>query len=118
VNFAPPLAVFIRWLTPSVKCGIKTVAIESTGAYWIAVHEIREERRLEVVLVNAHHIHNERGLKTDVKDCQGLQEFYSVRLLQASFGSTAENVALRSYVAPSPNRLTPLPPALTGCKKP
>jgi transposase len=83
------------WL---VKCGIKTVAIESTGVYWIPVHEILEERGLEVVLVNAHHVHNVRGRKTDVKDCQWLQELHSVGLLQASFRPSAEIVALRSYV--------------------
>jgi transposase len=83
------------WL---VKCGIKTVAMESTGVYWIPVHEILEERGLEVVLVNAHHVHNVRGRKTDVQDCQWLQELHSVGLLQASFRPTAEIVALRSYV--------------------
>jgi transposase len=83
------------WL---VKCGIKTVAMESTGVYWIPVHEVLEGRGLEVVLVNAHHIHNVRGRKTDVKDCQWLQELHSVGLLHASFRPAAEIVVLRSYV--------------------
>jgi transposase len=83
------------WL---VKCGIKTVAMESTGVYWIPVHEVLEERGLEVVLVNAHHVHNVRGRKTDVKDCQWLQELHSVGLLHASFRPTGEIVVLRSYV--------------------
>jgi transposase len=88
------------WL---VKCGIKTVAMESTGVYWIPVHEILEERGLEVVLVNAHHVHahhvhNVRGRKTDVKDCQWLQEPHSVDLLHASFRPAAAIVRLRSYV--------------------
>lgn len=84
-----------EWL---VKCGIKTVAMESTGVYWIPVHEILEERGLEVVLINARHVHNVRGRKTDVQDCQWLQELHSVGLLHASFRPTAEIVALRSYV--------------------
>ena len=83
------------WL---VKCGIKTVAMESTGVYWIAVYEILEERGLEVVLVNAHHVHNVRGRQTDIQDCQWLQELHSVGLLHASFRPTAEIVVLRSYV--------------------
>jgi transposase len=83
------------WL---VKCGIKTVAMESTGVYWIPVHEILEERGLEVVLVNAHHVHNVRGRKTDVQDCQWLQELHSVGLLHASFRPAAEIVVLRNYV--------------------
>jgi transposase len=83
------------WL---MKCGIKTVAMESTGVYWIPVHEILEERGLEVVLVNAHHVHNVRGRKTDVQDCQWLQELHSVGLLHASFRPTGEIVVLRSYV--------------------
>jgi transposase len=83
------------WL---VKCGIKTVAMESTGVYWIPVHEVLEGRGLEVVLVNAHHVHNVRGRKTDVKDCQWLQELHSVGLLHASFRPSGEIVVLRSYV--------------------
>jgi transposase len=83
------------WL---VKCGIKTVAMESTGVYWIPVHEVLEERGLEVVLVNAHHLHNVRGRKTDVQDCQWLQELHSVGLLHASFRPAAGIVVLRSYV--------------------
>jgi transposase len=83
------------WL---VNCGIKTVAMESTGVYWIPVHEVLEERGLEVVLVNARHVHNVRGRKTDVQDCQWLQELHSVGLLHASFRPTGEIVVLRSYV--------------------
>jgi transposase len=83
------------WL---VKCGIKTVAMESTGVYWIPLHEILEERGLEVVLVNAHHVHNVRGRKSEVQDCQWRQELHSVGLLQASFRPAGEIVVLRSYV--------------------
>jgi transposase len=83
------------WL---VKCGIKTVAMESTGVYWIAVHEILEERGREVVLVNAHHVHNVRGRKPDVQDCRWLQELDSVGLLHASFRPAGEIVVRRSYV--------------------
>ena len=81
------------WL---VKCGIKTVAMESTGVYWIPVYEILEERGLEVVLVNARDVHNVRGRKSDVADCEWLQELHSVGLLRPSFRPAAEIVALRA----------------------
>ena len=55
------------WL---VKIGITTVAMESTGIYWITAFEILESRALEVILVNAHHVKNVSSRKTDVKDCQ------------------------------------------------
>ncbi len=83
------------WL---VGCGIKTVAMESTGVYWIPVHEVLEGRGLEVVLVNAHHVRNVRGRKSDVQDCQWIQELHSVGLLHASFRPAGAIVALRSYV--------------------
>ena len=70
-TFTADLQHLADWL---VKCGIKTVAMESTGVYWIPIHEVLEERGLEVVLVNAHEMHNVRGRKSDVKDCQWLQE--------------------------------------------
>ncbi len=94
-TFTADLHHLADWL---VKCGIKTVAMESTGVYWIPIHEVLEERGLEVVLVNAHDVHNVRGRKSDVKDCQWLQELHSVGLLHASFRPAGEIVALRSYV--------------------
>lgn len=94
-TFTADLHHLADWL---VKCGIKTVAMESTGVYWIPIYEVLEERGLEVVLVNAHQVHNVRGRKTDVKDCQWLQELHSVGLLHASFRPAREIVALRSYV--------------------
>jgi transposase len=95
VPSAPLPPTSIGWL---VQCGIKTVAMESTGVYWIPLHEVLEERGLEVVLVNVRQVHNVRGRKSDVQDCQWLQELHSVGLLQASFRPAGEIVALRSYV--------------------
>ena len=57
------------WL---VETGIKTVAMESTGVYWIPAFEILEERGLEVLLVNARHVKNVPGRKSDIQDCQWL----------------------------------------------
>ena len=94
-TFTTELHHLADWLA---QCGIKTVAMESTGVYWIPVYEILEERGFEVVLVNARDVHNVRGRKSDVSDCEWLQVLHSVGLLRASFRPSAEIVALRSYL--------------------
>jgi transposase len=83
------------WLT---RCRITTVALESTGVYWIPLYEILEARGFDVVLVNAQHVKHVPGRKTDVVDCQWLQELHTVGLLRASFRPTAEIAALRAYM--------------------
>ena len=83
------------WLA---ACGVTTVAMESTGVYWIPVYEILEDRGFDVVLVNAHHVKNVPGRKSDVVDCQWLQELHSVGLLRGSFRPTAAIAALRAYL--------------------
>jgi transposase len=94
-TFTADLRRLADWL---VQCGIKTVALESTGVYWIALYEILEERKIEVVLVNARDLRHVRGRKSDVTDAQWLQELHSVGLLRPSFRPAAEIVALRAYV--------------------
>jgi hypothetical protein len=77
VSSAPSLASCNRladWLS---QCGIKTVAMESTGVYWIPAYEILEERGFEVVLVNARDVHNVRGRKSDVSGSVGNFVFVS-----------------------------------------
>src|SRR5216684_2525631 len=81
-TFTADLQRLAEWL---VQCRIKTVALESTGVYWIPVYEILEARSIEVVLVDARDVHNVRGRKSDVQDCQWLQELHRVGLLRASF---------------------------------
>jgi transposase len=83
------------WL---MACGITTVAMEATGVYWIAVYEILEARGMEVLLVNAHHVKNVPGRKSDVSDCEWLRQLHSVGLLRGSFRPTAEITVLRSYM--------------------
>jgi len=68
------------WL---IACKIKTVAMEATGVYWVPLFQILEDRGLEVCLVNARHVKNVPGRKTDVQDCQWLQYLHSVGLLHA-----------------------------------
>jgi transposase len=94
-TFTGELYRLADWLS---QCGIKTVAMESTGVYWIPAYEILEERGFEVVLVNARDVHNVRGRKSDVSDCEWLQELHSVGLLRASFRPAASIVPLRSYL--------------------
>ena len=66
------------WLA---QCKVTTVAIESTGVYWIPLYEILEQRGFGVYLVNARHLKNVTGRKTDVLDCQWLQFFLFLVLM-------------------------------------
>jgi len=83
------------WLA---DCSVKTVAIESTGVYWIPLYEILEKRGFEVYLVNARHLKNVSGRKTDVLDCQWLQQLHTYGLLRASFRPSEQICAIRSLV--------------------
>ena len=56
------------------ECGVDTVAMESTGVYWIALYELLERRGFKVHLVNTRHVKNVPGRKSDVLDCQWLQQ--------------------------------------------
>jgi transposase len=94
-TFTDDLERLADWL---VQCGIKTVAMEATGVYWIPVFEIIESRGIEVVLVNAQHVKNVSGRKSDVSDCEWIQELHSVGLLRGSFRPKAEIVTMRSYL--------------------
>lgn len=80
------------------QVGIRTVAMESTGVYWIPVFEILEARGFEVVLVNARDAKNVPGRKTDVNDPQWLQKLHSYGLLRASFRPSQDVATLRSYL--------------------
>jgi transposase len=92
-TFTQDLNALADWLT---KCEIRTVAMESTGVYWIPLHQILEGRGFEVYLVNAQYVRNVPGRKSDVSDCQWIQYLHSVGLLRASFRPPAEICAIRS----------------------
>jgi transposase len=94
-TFTADLHRLADWLA---QCEVKTVALESTGVYWIPLYEILEQRGFEVLLVNARDVHNVRGRKSDVKDCEWLRELHSVGLLRASFRPAATIVPLRSLM--------------------
>jgi transposase len=90
----PDLQEMARWLQ---SCRIETVALEATGVYWIPVMQVLEEQGLEVYLVDARQAKNMPGRKTDVKDCQWLQELHSLGMLTAAFRPADAVCVLRSY---------------------
>lgn len=93
--FTEDLHRLAQWL---LQCGIKTVAMESTGVYWIPLYQILESYGLAVKLVNARHVKHVPGRKSDVQDCQWLQQLESFGLLSGSFRPEAKICTLRSYM--------------------
>lgn len=94
-SFTSDLYAIADWLK---KCGIKTVAMESTGVYWIPLFEILEARGFEVLLVNPRHLKNVPGRgKSDVIDCQWIQKLHSFGLLSGSFRPVEQICELRAY---------------------
>jgi transposase len=89
---------------------IDTVAMESTGVYWIALFQILEARGLEVCLVNARYFQNVPGRRTDVGDCQWLQYLHGVGLWRGSFRPAQEVCLLRSLLR---HRVSLIPRAAT-----
>lgn len=84
-----------EWLT---ECRVTTVAMESTGVLWIPLYEHLADSGFDVYLINARHIKNVPGKKTDVLDCQWIQQLHTYGLLQNSFRPEEDMVALRSLV--------------------
>ena len=80
------------------SCGVTSVAMESTGVYWIPAFEILEQHGLEVILVNARYAKNVPGRKTDVSDAGWLRQLHSYGLLRGSFRPEAEIATLRAYL--------------------
>ena len=94
-TFTEDLHRLKSWLQ---QCGITTVAMESTGVYWIPLFQILEKASMEVCLVNAQHVKHVPGRKSDVIDCQWLQYLHSVGLLRASFRPEERICAIRSLL--------------------
>ena len=90
----PELHSMAKWLK---ACGIETVAMESTGVYWIPVVYVLEQYGLHVSLVNARHVKHVPGRKSDVQDCQWLQELHTFGLLSGGFRPAPEIRTLRAY---------------------
>ena len=79
------------------SCGVRTVAMQSTGVYWIPLYDILEDRGFEVYLVNARHTKNLPGRKSDVQECQWLLKLHTYGLLNNSFQPTTQIRGLRTY---------------------
>lgn len=94
-TFTADLKAMARWLKDS---NIKSVAMESTGVYWIAPYDILAEDGFEVLLVNPRTIKAINRKKTDIVDCQWIQELHSYGLLKGSFRPDDHGVAFRGYV--------------------
>jgi transposase len=94
-TYTPDIEMMVRWLK---ECGVTTVAMESTGVYWIGVYEALERAKIEVCLVNGRHQKNVPGRKSDVQDCQWLRDLHRVGLTRASFRPRGDIVVLRGYM--------------------
>ena len=94
-TFTADLHNMVNWLK---ECNIKTVVMESTGVYWIPAFELLESNGFEVKLVNARHVKNVSAHKTDVADCQWLQQLGTFGLLKGAFRPADEILPLRAYL--------------------
>jgi transposase len=92
-SFTADLHAMADWLE---ACGVDTVAMESTGVYWIPLYELLDARGFKVLLVNARHVKNVSGRKSDVLDCQWLQQLLTYGLLRGAFRPADAVCALRS----------------------
>ena len=94
-TFTQDLHAVAKWLK---RCRVRTVAMESTGVYWIPLFQILESHGFEVVLVNARHVKSVPGRKSDVADCEWLRYLHSVGLLRGSFRPADEICAVRALL--------------------
>lgn len=94
-TFTNDLHRLADWLA---ACRVTHVAMEATGVYWIPVFEILEARGFQVILVNARHVKNLPGRKSDVSDCEWLRDLHILGLLRGSFRPADGIVALRAYL--------------------
>ena len=93
--FTADLYRLADWLT---QCDVETVVMESTGVYWIPLFGVLEERGFQVMLVDPRRIKNVPGRKTDVLDCQWLQQLHTYGLLSGAFRPDGDIRRLRSYL--------------------
>ena len=94
-TFTPDLNALADWLE---RCSVDTVAMESTGVYWIPLYELLVERGFEVLLVDTSQIKYAPGRKTDYLDCQWIQKLHTFGLLTGAFRPDNEICQLRGYV--------------------
>ena len=100
--FTDELQAMVDWLR---SCKVDTVAMEATGIYWVSLFLLLEEAGFEVVLVNARHVKNVSGKKTDLSDAEWIRQLHSCGLLSASFQPDAFTRTLRTYMRHRKNLL-------------
>ncbi len=93
--FTEDLYAIASWL---LECNVDTVAMEATGIYWVSLYLILEEVGMKVVLVNARHVKNVSGKKSDVKDAEWIRQLHSCGLLSASFQPDHFTRTLRTFM--------------------
>jgi transposase len=93
-TFTADLEALAEWL---VACGVKTVAIEATGVYWIPLFDVLEQHGLNPRLVDSRSIGGRRK-KTDVVDCQWIRQLHTYGLLDGAFRPSAEILPMRAYL--------------------
>jgi len=101
--FTEDLMAIVQWL---LACGIRTVAMEATSVYWVPLYQLLADAQIAICLVNARHVKNVPGRKSDVRDCQWLQYLHSVGLLMASFRPEQAICQVRSIYRFRQNLLT------------
>lgn len=94
-TFTADLHKMVKWLK---ECNIKTIIMESTGVYWISAFELLESKGFDVKLVNARHVKNVSAHKTDVLDCQWLQQLGTFGLIKGAFRPADAILPLRAYL--------------------
>jgi transposase len=100
--FTEDLHAIAEWLK---QCKVSTVAMEATGIYWVSLFLVLEEAGFEVLLVNARHVKNVRGKKTDMSDAEWIRQLHSCGLLSASFQPDEFTRTLRTYMRHRKNLL-------------
>jgi len=95
LNFHQDLQAMAQWLE---KCAVKTIVMESTGVYWIPAFQILERAGFEVLLVDPREVKNVRGRKSDMLDCQWLQQLHTYGLLHGCFRPT-DDICVVSFVS-------------------
>src|SRR2546430_10943172 len=93
-TFTSDLEALCAWFKTQ---GVRTVAMEATGVYWLYLYEVLEAAGLEVVVVNGRHVQNVPGRKTDMTDCQWLATLHAHGLLRGGFVPPAEIRRLQDY---------------------
>lgn len=93
--YTPDLEELANWLK---QCGVKAVAMESTGVYWMHIYDFLDQKGFKVDLIDAHKTKNVNGKKTDVKDAEWIRQLYSYGLLEGSFIPETATLELRTYL--------------------